>query len=302
MASMRDAMRRLQIIYEACAPEAQEAQEAQKSLDEFGRLRRKIHAEAKAVRVDLKEREQMMALGGTTTESAEKSYRIRVAIRGLKEQVARMTEIVAKEERKDLNSLKTQKKKDPEREARLRERREVLTICQQHIEELENLEKRKFNEAYAADRVDLLSGGRGGVGGFGGRARGGPSGAGGAGGAEEPDPFMNSELPDIDVEEDFKIIDERNKNIDDDLDHIGIAVANLKGIATNMGQELDKQNEQLDTIEKGVDVALDHVDNLNIKLRKTLDGMMKGDRFMVNCILLCVLLALVAFVASQFAT
>lgn len=28
----------------------------------------------------------------------------------------------------------------------------------------------------------------------------------------------------------------------------------------------------LDNIEKGVDAALDHVDNLNIKMRKTLDG------------------------------
>ena len=46
--------------------------------------------------------------------------------------------------------------KDPEL---LKARQEILQLCQQHIEELENLEKRKFNEAYMADRADLMSGG-----------------------------------------------------------------------------------------------------------------------------------------------
>lgn len=48
----------------------------------------------------LKEREEMMKRGGTTTESAEASYRIRVAIKTLKEQSGKMQEIVDKEQRK----------------------------------------------------------------------------------------------------------------------------------------------------------------------------------------------------------
>ena len=35
-------------------------------------------------------------------------------------------------------------------------------------------------------------------------------------------------------------------------------------------------------------------------MKKTLDGVMKGDKFMVNCVLLCVILALAAFISSQF--
>ncbi|KAJ3013290.1 hypothetical protein HKX48_005836, partial [Thoreauomyces humboldtii] len=149
MSSMRDAMKRLQVVYEACAPEpvADEGADGKK-IDEFTRVRKRIHLDVKAVRQELKEREDMMSTGGTTTESAEKSYRIRVAIRGLKEQSARLVELVGKEERR--------KKKDPEAQAHLAQRREILELCQKHIEECENLEKRKFNESYTEARVELL--------------------------------------------------------------------------------------------------------------------------------------------------
>ncbi|KAI8590743.1 hypothetical protein BDZ88DRAFT_446240 [Geranomyces variabilis] len=292
MSSMRDAMRRLQVVYEACAPEPVAEEDGGKKIDEFTRIRKKLHLDVKTIRQDLKEREEMMSLGGTTTESAEKSYRIRVAIRALKEQSARLAELVAKEERK--------KKKDPEGVAHLAQRKEILELCQKHIEECENLEKRKFNDAFVAERTELLSGGS--------RTAGGAKGKKGKKGAaadEEtppPDPFTHSELPDIDVEEDFKRIGERNKLIDNDLDQIGAGVARLKDLANDMGNELDRQNDVLDDIEKGVDSALDRVDNLNVKMRKAVDGMMKGDRFMVNCVMMCVILALVAFIASQFTT
>lgn len=283
---MRDAMRRLQIIYEACAPEAQEQKEAEKTMDEFTRLKKKVHLDTKNVRKDLKEREQMLSLGGTTTESAEKSYRIRIAIRQLKEDYMRMSEIVQKETRKAA-------KKPPKDPEQLKARQEILQLCQQHIEELENLEKRKFNEAYMADRADLMGGASRQTYYAGGK---------GKGGEEAPDPFTNTELRDIDVDDDLRQIADRNAEIDKDLDAIGIGVTHLKNIAHEMGEELDRQNVALDDIEAGVDKALDHVDNLNIKMKKTLDGMMKGDRFMVNCVLMCILLALVAFVASQFTT
>ncbi|KAI9100378.1 hypothetical protein DFS34DRAFT_578611 [Phlyctochytrium arcticum] len=281
MSSMRDAMRRLQVIYDACAPEPESQSTAPQ--DEFSKLKAKIHADVKQVRIDLREREALVASGGTTTESAEKSYRIRVAIRGIKEGVTRMGEIVGKEERK--------KRKDEESVQRLAHRKEILELCQRHIEEVENLEKRKFNDQYTDARVELLRGNQGG--------------AGKGGGASEeeppPDPFA-SELPDIDVEDDLKRIGERNKQIDQDLDDIGAGVARLKDIANDMGNELDRQNDVLDEIERGVDSALDRVDNLNVKMRKAVDGVMKGDRFIVNCVLVCVVLALVAFIAGQFAT
>lgn len=220
---MRDAMRRLEVIYLACAPQPEESTDASGApLDEFTRLRKKIHTDVKQVRLDLKEREDIMAMGGTTTESAEKGYRIRVAIRGLKETASRMTEIVQKEERKA--------KKNPEAQSLVANRREILDLCQKHIEECENLEKRRFNAVHTDARVELLQGAQR-PGYPRQRTKGGPSSDPDA----PPDPFTNSELPDIDVEEDMKRIGERNKMIDQDLDEIGAGVAKLKEIAHDLG-------------------------------------------------------------------
>jgi len=51
MASLRDAMRRLQIIYDAYSPDAKEARELEAGMDEFTRLKKKVHGDAKAVRL-----------------------------------------------------------------------------------------------------------------------------------------------------------------------------------------------------------------------------------------------------------
>ena len=47
-----------------------------------------------------------------------------------------------------------------------------------------------------------------------------------------------------------------------------------------------------------VDKVMEHMDNVNIRLKKSITGVMAGDKFLVNCVLLCVLLALIAYIAS----
>lgn len=84
----------------------------------------------------------------------------------------------------------------------MKEQREVCDLCKHHIEECENLEKRRQNDAYAADRVELFTSNL-------------PSNGGvGVGQSDNhDDPFLNSDLPDIDVEEDLKTIRNRNRDI-----------------------------------------------------------------------------------------
>jgi hypothetical protein len=50
MASLRDAHKRLEAIYKATAPEAKEQAAAEASLDEFTRLKKKVHQEMKQIR------------------------------------------------------------------------------------------------------------------------------------------------------------------------------------------------------------------------------------------------------------
>ncbi|KAI8899126.1 hypothetical protein BC833DRAFT_586885 [Globomyces pollinis-pini] len=277
MASLRDAHKRLEIIYKTCAPEAIEQNAAEANLDEFTRLKKKIHADVKQIREALRDRDLANRGGGTTTESAETSYRIRVMIKSTKESHARLTEIYEKEAKK-------KKQKEPEKVA---QHKEIVELCKQHIEEVENLEKRKLNDAHVSERVDLLQTNGGG----GGHVK---------GLSTVPDDAYGSDLPDIDAEEDLKAIRNKDKEIDNDVQELGVGVARLKDIAIDMGQELDRQNEDLDRIDKKVDKALDHVDNINVTLKKSIDGVMKGDKFMVNCILLCIVLALAAFISTQF--
>ena len=93
-------MARLQVIYENCAPEAVAAKQAEAGLDEFGRLKKRVNADVKSVRQALREREDLLMSAGTTPETAEQSYRIRIQIKSLKEGAARMKELLEKEEKK----------------------------------------------------------------------------------------------------------------------------------------------------------------------------------------------------------
>jgi hypothetical protein len=51
MASFRDAYKRLEVIYNATSPEAQEKNNADAGLDEFTRLKKKVHVEIKNIRL-----------------------------------------------------------------------------------------------------------------------------------------------------------------------------------------------------------------------------------------------------------
>ena len=55
------------------------------------------------------------------------------------------------------------------------------------------------------------------------------------------------------------------------MNEIHSGVQRLKEIALDMNTELDEQNNKLNTIEKKVDGALDDIDNINVKMKNSLD-------------------------------
>ena len=153
----------------------------------------------------------MIARGETTAQSAEASYRIRVAIKSIKELVSRMQEIHNKEVRRA-------RAKDSEL---IKDHKEVLDLCQLHIAEIERLEKARGNEGYQSDR-DLLISGKDEMYTF---------------DPNRPDMKTDDDaLPDIFIEEDLKRINANNKAIDDDIYVIGEGVSKLKEIALDMNQ------------------------------------------------------------------
>lgn len=51
---------------------------------------------------------------------------------------------------------------------------------------------------------------------------------------------------------------------------VGDVLTNLKGIATEMGSELDRQNDQLDRLNKKAAVNTTHLDQANSRIRRQL--------------------------------
>lgn len=50
MSSLRDAYKRLEVIYKETSPEAKEEDMANSQLDEFTKLKKKVHSEVKQIR------------------------------------------------------------------------------------------------------------------------------------------------------------------------------------------------------------------------------------------------------------
>jgi hypothetical protein len=48
-------------------------------------------------------------------------------------------------------------------------------------------------------------------------------------------------------------------------------VRKLKDLAQDMGNELERQNQALEEVDNKVEGALEHMDNVNVKLKKTVD-------------------------------
>jgi hypothetical protein len=55
-----------------------------------------------------------------------------------------------------------QKVSSEEKQTKVEQHKEILELVKQHIEEVENLEKRRFNEGFALDRAELMAGGKSG--------------------------------------------------------------------------------------------------------------------------------------------
>ncbi|KAL7753703.1 hypothetical protein RI367_000634 [Sorochytrium milnesiophthora] len=302
MTTMKDAIRRLQIIDAACNPKEKEVEDV--NMDEFTRIKKQISSNVKAVRQAIKERDEMLNANNTSkkgvgsgTETAEMSFKVRSLLKVIKDDIVLLDNNVKKAEKK----IKGKNKSDLQEI--VDSRKEIVKLCHQHLEECENLDKARFNEKMAGDRVNLFSSGvsqhssKLDFSKFKSPGAAGPMSPGGTPGAGMQ--VNKDELPDIEVQEDLALIRQRNIDLDQELDEIAAGVGQLKQIAITMGEEVDKQNAMLDEVETKVDKVQEHMLSVNMKMKQALDGVMKGDRFLVNCILICVLLGLIGYIATQ---
>jgi DNA repair exonuclease SbcCD ATPase subunit len=276
---MEDLMKRLNHIHDECVPEAKRKQE---KMDEFTKLKKEISEKIRAVRELLKERDSILESGGNNSRTAEISQTVRTDLKGIKDQV-KLLESLQKKEAKKAKKMSTEV-----REA-VSTRAEIVELCYKHIEECEKWEKRVLDKRAQEDRLQLLSG---------------------SSNRNDNEYEMKSandgdnqfsDLVEIDDYTDqLQDLKNRNAEIDKELDEVLKGVGVLKEIALNMDQELETQNQMIDQIEHKVNKSQQKLDSINAKLQKTLDKVMKGDRFLVNFVLICVLLLIVGFIATMF--
>jgi len=257
-------MRRLEKIQSECVEKKSLIAEGDDKADEFTRIRRKVAADLAEVRQMIKDRDELELSTSGTRHTVEASHNIRSKIKAIKTDAQTLDGLQKKERAKYEKKNKTV----PEKEQEIENREELVGLVFSHIKEVEGLNNKRHGD------TSFGSGDR------------------------QTDPTI-TELPNID-DEGFQLLRRNDAKIDQELDEISGHVGNLKEIALEMGKEATAQGEMLDNLDKKVDDVNDQLENLNTRMRKALESIRKGDRFIVDIILLCILLGIAGYIYSMF--
>jgi len=256
-------MKKLEKIQSECVEKKGQIVDTDDKTDEFTRIRRKVAAEINEARQLIKDRDELELTASGTRHTVEASHNIRSKIKSIKNDAQTLDGL----QKKDRAKYEKKNKTIPEKEAQIETREELVGLVFQHIKEVEALNNRKHGDSS-----------------FGSSA------------AESKDPTI-TELPNID-DEGFQLLRRNDAIIDKHLDDISSTVGVLREMATEMGKEAESQGVMLDNLDKKVDDVNDQLENLNVRMRKALESIRKGDRFIIDIILLCILLGIGGYIYS----
>jgi len=260
---MNSLMRKLEKIQDECVEKKGLAQDdPNDKSDEFTRLKKKVAFELNEVRQLIKNRDELELSTSGTRHTVEASHQIRSKIKAVKAEAQNLDALQKKERAKYEKKNKTV----PEKEQQIENREELVGLVFQHIKEVESLNNRKHGDSSFGSQT------------------------------ESSDPTI-TELPNID-DEGFQLLRRNDAIIDKHLEDISGSVGVLKEMAIEMGKEAELQGVMLDKLGDKVDVVNDQLESLNTRLRKALESVRKGDRFIIDIILLCVLLGIAGYIYS----
>ncbi|EDR27832.1 hypothetical protein, conserved [Entamoeba dispar SAW760] len=107
------------------------------------------------------------------------------------------------------------------------------------------------------------------------------------------DGFNNSSLPENDDKR-IREIEKNDQNIDNKLNIIHEGVKDLKEVANNLNQQVDKQNIKIELITKNVNKEILHLDKKNIKLKKILEYVRGPDQLCCTITILFVIFGIIS--------
>jgi len=109
------------------------------------------------------------------------------------------------------------------------------------------------------------------------------------------------DIPDVDISEGLKQIEEQKKKFDENLKVISKQVDTLKEAAIDMGNELEKQTELLNKIEDDVGKYNDKLSKLNERMDKALQQVGGSTRmiFLIFGMIICLILMVVIYIVFE---
>lgn len=243
--------------------------------DQFKSLKTQIAANLRETRQMLKERDELLGKGASgTRHTVQLSHKIRAQLREARQDAAKLQSIQAKEATK-LN------KKGEEGRQKARERLEMVSLVFQHLDECDNLEKKRVTSKFTEARIDLFTGGRAQI---------------GMAPISRVEITAETSLPDIETQAELDQMHRRDQEIDAGLEVVAEGVKDLRTIAVDMRDEMTMQRTMIDEIEGKVDKANARLNNINKRMKRALVKTRSADRFILDFILVVVLLGIVGFI------
>jgi len=267
--SLDSLIARVEVIHDKCRDpkEKKKKEEDEANLDEFGRLKKQIAREIKETRQQIAERNDLLGQTDNTTATAKMSSGIRSRIREVEANIERLKTIQQEKADKLDKKIAKGKKVDEEDIKESQFRTEIVSLCTQHIAECKHLEKQGYGNANTAFFEGYTK-------------------------SDEP---VVSQLPDID-DADFQLLRQNDAKIDVKLSQIGEGVAVLKEIANEMGKEIEMQGVMIAELHTQADKTQAQLNNLNVRLKKTLEKVRQGNRFCIDIILIIIVLAIAGYI------
>mmetsp|Transcript_13347 Transcript_13347/g.35034 ORF Transcript_13347/g.35034 Transcript_13347/m.35034 type:complete len:282 (-) Transcript_13347:378-1223(-) len=244
--------------------------EGPSNMDAFQLLKKEIARDIQSVRKGLQERDDLTEKQPGTREAVEASAKIRRELKDVQQKAQQLEQYFHQDKSKADKGKKGSLEADE-----VDHRREIVDLVFQHIEEVEQLEKKPYVRKEAG-RYGGMSMKRGGI----------------------KRSAMETDLKQIDdpeVSSGLMELKQRDQEIDDQLDLISKGVARLKGIAIDIKEETKLQNVMTDEITEKVDNATENLQQLNGKMKEILKKAGGASRIIVYIVLFVVLVGVGAF-------
>jgi len=237
-------------------------------MDDFTRLKKKISRDIKDVRLRIKERNDLLGKTDNNTVTVKMSAQIRTQIKECMKQIEELS-VLQQQDQEKLEKKKLKKKPVSESDEKEMEYRlEIVDLCKKHVDECKSLERSGHKGANSPLFGDD---------------------------ANNDKPLI-TELPDIDGDEGFQLLRRNDARIDQQLELVSQGVNVLREMAVEMGKEIELQGTMMTELDDKVERAQTHLNALNKRLKDVLTNVRKGDRFIIDFILLVILLALGGYI------